>query len=161
VATLKHRKLRIAWSATWGIVAAFLVALWVRSYSEHDQVWCGMPADSCFTAYSWQGRILGRFWPATPVNWDRRWNRVATPTEQERRQIEQQNIDWELPKALSLKKGRSFSTVTIAHSILVGVVAAFAFAPWILSLDWRFSVRTLLIAMTLVAVGLGLIVWTR
>ena len=30
---MKHRKLRIAWSVAWGIVAVLLIALWVRSYS--------------------------------------------------------------------------------------------------------------------------------
>jgi hypothetical protein len=33
-----------------------------------------------------------------------------------------------------------------------------AFVPW---LRWRFSLRTLQIATTLVAVALGLIVWLR
>ena len=33
---MKHRKLRIAWSVAWGIVAVLLVALWVRSYRWHD-----------------------------------------------------------------------------------------------------------------------------
>jgi hypothetical protein len=32
-------------------------------------------------------------------------------------------------------------------------------APWLRQLGWRFSLRTLLIATTLVAIGLGLIVW--
>jgi hypothetical protein len=42
---------------------------------------------------------------------------------------------------------------------LIGVLLALSFAPWI---KWsrRFSIRTLLIAMTLVAVPLGLIVWS-
>jgi hypothetical protein len=42
------------------------------------------------------------------------------------------------------------------HWFLVLLSAAFATAPWI---RWRFSLRTLLIATTLVAVVLGLIVW--
>src|SRR4051794_7311826 len=29
---MKYRKLRIAWSVTWGIAAVLLIALWVRSY---------------------------------------------------------------------------------------------------------------------------------
>ena len=33
---MKHRKLRIAWSVAWGIVAVLLVALWVRSYWRLD-----------------------------------------------------------------------------------------------------------------------------
>lgn len=43
------------------------------------------------------------------------------------------------------------------HSLVVGAFAgAIIAAPW---LPYRFSLRTLLIAMTLVAVGLGVYVW--
>jgi hypothetical protein len=33
---MKHRKLRIAWSVAWGVIAVLLVALWVRSYWRCD-----------------------------------------------------------------------------------------------------------------------------
>ena len=33
---MKFRKLRIAWSVTWGIAAVLLIALWVRSYWVYD-----------------------------------------------------------------------------------------------------------------------------
>jgi hypothetical protein len=49
----------------------------------------------------------------------------------------------------------SFISIGFPHwlfSILVGLLAAF---PW---LRWRFSLRTLLILCTLIAVGLGLAV---
>jgi hypothetical protein len=42
--------------------------------------------------------------------------------------------------------------------ILISVVLVTA--PWIRRIEWRFSLRTLLIATTLVAVGLGLVVWS-
>ena len=40
----------------------------------------------------------------------------------------------------------------------VGIIATLAAAPW-LSWSRQFSLRTLLIATTLVAVGLGMVVW--
>jgi hypothetical protein len=40
------------------------------------------------------------------------------------------------------------------------LIAALAAMPWVRQLRWRFSLRTLLIATTLVAVVLGAIVWT-
>jgi hypothetical protein len=48
--------------------------------------------------------------------------------------------------------------VTVPDWFLIGVALALSAAPWI---RWsnRFSLRTLLIATTLVAVALGLIVW--
>ena len=39
------------------------------------------------------------------------------------------------------------------------LIAAFAVAPWIPQLSWRFSLRTLLVATTLIAVGLGAVVY--
>ena len=41
------------------------------------------------------------------------------------------------------------------------ILTALAIAPWIRQLKWRFSLRTLLIATTLVAVVLGLVVAFR
>lgn len=35
---MKYRKVRIAWSVAWALVAVLLCALWVRSYAWHDTV---------------------------------------------------------------------------------------------------------------------------
>jgi hypothetical protein len=40
----------------------------------------------------------------------------------------------------------------------IGLFTLLSYVPWI---PWRFTLRALLIAATLVAVGLGLIVWLR
>jgi hypothetical protein len=48
--------------------------------------------------------------------------------------------------------------ISISHWIYILCFAALAVLPWIRQLRWRFSLRTLLIATTLVAVVLGLIV---
>jgi hypothetical protein len=40
--------------------------------------------------------------------------------------------------------------------LLASLSAALSFIPWV---RWRFSIRTLLVAITLVAVVLGLVVW--
>jgi hypothetical protein len=50
------------------------------------------------------------------------------------------------------------SNAAVPFWFLVAVAAALSIAPW---LRFRFSLRTLLIAMTLFAVVLGLIVWPR
>jgi hypothetical protein len=47
----------------------------------------------------------------------------------------------------------------IPHWFFVLLFTTLAAALWIHKLDWRFSLRTLLIATTLVAVVLGTIVW--
>src|SRR5262245_51891917 len=40
---MKHRKLRIAWSVAWGLLAVLLCVLWVRSYWWYDQLTFGRP----------------------------------------------------------------------------------------------------------------------
>lgn len=57
----------------------------------------------------------------------------------------------------SLRGPTGFSKFRMEHELLVlGVAFLLAAAPWV---PTRFSLRTLLIATTLVAVVLGLIVW--
>jgi hypothetical protein len=46
--------------------------------------------------------------------------------------------------------------ITLPHWCLILIASALAAVPW---LRWRFSLRTLLIATTLIAVVLGIIVW--
>ena len=50
--------------------------------------------------------------------------------------------------------------LTFPFWLPVLVSAMLSAIPWIRQLPWRFTLRTLLIATTLIAVGLGLIVWT-
>ena len=49
--------------------------------------------------------------------------------------------------------------LAIPHWFFLVVSFAFAIVPWVRQLKWRFSLRTLLIATTLVAVILGAIVY--
>ena len=49
--------------------------------------------------------------------------------------------------------------IIIPYWFFVFVTATLTTAPWIRQLRWRFSLRTLLIATTLVAAVLGLIVY--
>jgi len=51
------------------------------------------------------------------------------------------------------------AVIHVPHWFPVVVSVTLATAPWIIQWQWRFSLRTLLIAITLVAIGLGLIVW--
>jgi hypothetical protein len=46
---MKHRKLRIAWSVTWGMACVLLIALWVRRSIRRQS--------SCATALAALGRL--------------------------------------------------------------------------------------------------------
>ena len=54
-------------------------------------------------------------------------------------------------------------TMCAPHWFLVSTLFTLAAIPWLPAAKWlkRFSLRTLLIATTLVAVGLGVVVWMR
>ncbi len=153
---MKYRKLRIAWSVAWGIVAVLLVALWIRSYWQCELL-------SVPIAHAEFGSFYGGL------------------------QIESLNseggtaqggwVEWSHGPVIDIEKdmqklGLSLSATDILFDfyhfhnkigtplwlpILICVVLSISpTCPW-----WskRFSLRTLLIATTLVAIGLGLIVW--
>ena len=139
---MRYRKLRIAWSVGCGIVAVLLIVLWVRSYFWMDAV-----RTTNHSATSFLGRLM-----------------IDT-------QYVLESLSNEFPPGLNNQIGGSSlpvnaiditpldrSGVTIPFWAPILVFATFASVPWLGKLRWRFRLRTLLIATTLVAVGLGLIV---
>ena len=121
---MKYRKLRIAWSVTWGVVAVYLVVLTadvmkLRPLPKNvPSIMFGEPPLDVWITYD-QGLLDVSSQSVVPGG-SLRWG-------------------FELP---------------LWQAILPA--AAIAVAPW---LPRRFSLRTLLIGTTLVAVVLGLVVW--
>jgi hypothetical protein len=126
-----------------------LVVLWVRSYSSSDwierldkaklQTSIGSSAGTLICSQvDWASQPGG---VVAPYNWRYTATKPFFPTKSHW-------VDW------SNRPG--VFRVAISHWLLIPLVAALAAATW---LRWRFSLRSLLIATTLVAVGLGLIVW--
>ena len=132
---MKHRKLRLAWSVGCGLVCLLLIVLWVRSRWYQDRL-----SGTWLVASSAQGLIvlelgdLNRSWELTSES-------VRHP-------------GWDRPGlAWSVAANRTF--VFVAHTTLAVLVALIAPLPWI---RWRFSLRTLLVVATLIAILLGLMV---
>jgi hypothetical protein len=149
--TMRYRKLRIAWSVAWGVVAILLIVLWVRSY--------------------WWGDVVHAL--------DK--NLIATSIGSNRGELYYSQIDWKLDvgaghssshgwhyqslppfaqdkrQLVSLIRTGVAFRLGIAHWVLILLTSTITAIPW---LPWRFSLRTLLIATALVAVLLGLIVWS-
>jgi hypothetical protein len=143
---MRFRKLRIAWSVAWGLMAVLLIALWARSYTWGDRVWGRFSDATGFVLSSYEGRIqlflernLGIFpWRivyAEPV--DRIGPRNYFP-------------------AIEFPLSRFASFWAVPYWLLLAVFSTLAAVP---RLRWRFTLRTLLIATTLVAVVLGLAVY--
>jgi hypothetical protein len=137
---MKFRKLRIAWSFVCGLAFLLLIVFWVRSYRHLDEVSCD-PMD--LNIASLRGQILLNhhfdeiisLGPYVPASFDAFGCKIAycsslvESTERDVRGIE----------------------IPLWSATLLSV--ALAACPW---LRWRFGLRTLLIATTLVALVLGL-----
>jgi hypothetical protein len=140
---MRFRNLRIAWSVLCGIACVLLCVLWVRSYwwSDGAKVYhapqrmaqlksMGAAVHAYVGHYSGSESGLRIF--SVPLS---RIHQYAP-------------FDWQpLPEL----------RVSVPHYALLIALGTVSAVPWI---RWRFSLRTLLIVTTLIAVVLGLIVYT-
>jgi hypothetical protein len=143
---MRFRKLRIAWSVFWGLACVLLIVLWVRSYSWADRVWGRFSDLTGFVLSSYNGRIqlfLERNLGIFP------WRIIyAEP-------VERTGPPNYFP-AVEFPLSRFASFWALPYWLLLAVFSTLTIVPW---LRHRYSLRTLLIATTLVAVVLGLVVW--
>jgi len=161
---MRFRKLRIVWSVSWGIAAVLLCVLWARSYSWWDELYTPTSVERYYSPASDSGVIIvesasGRvtvccktssgewYWHVSLKLNGRYWN----GEESEYRSKGFAGFALYSP-------GGSYHTLRLPDWFLVLTSLGLAAMPW---LRWarRFSLRTLLIATTLVAVILGLIGW--
>ena len=140
---MKFRKLRIAWSVAWGVVAVLLIALTIRSYYRRDVV-AGVIFSHEVAIESVDGHIAFLAYYLNPAY-------SATPF----------GLSSYGPKSTNWAT-RLNDQWLLRDWALLCLFVFVAITPWIRIKErtgWSFSLRTLLIATTLVAVALGLIVW--
>jgi hypothetical protein len=157
---MRFRKLRIAWTVFCGIACALLIVLWVRSYSWNDSLFKRLGTREFVIQIS-RGDLGIWFTPTKPS------------------QAPSDDTQWSIGKdrpadasAYFMLDGASIRPVpdqfgfyygstpqnTVAWIPFYATVLAVAVAagvPWL----WRFSLRTLLIVTTLIALVLGLVVY--
>jgi hypothetical protein len=143
---MKFRKLRIAWSVAWGVVAVLLGVLWVRSY------W-------------WKDNVLGRLSDHSAVYLESSRGGVGFSYVGSENKLIYEGWKVRTFKAIRITESRPLfswsshpmeTTLLTPHWFAVALMAVPIAVPW---LSWRYSLRTLLIATTVVAVVLGMIVW--
>jgi hypothetical protein len=153
---MKYRKLRIAWPVFWGLACVLLIVLWVRSYRTRDTAIVNLSGRN-FQANS----ILGRLSFATlnqpigQVRWHTQSRPVTIWDSQQEAQFPRFSITSVSATSTSRTEAYGVGMPYWAWLLLPVTTAA---VPWI-GKARRFSLRTLLIATTLVAVVLGLAVW--
>jgi hypothetical protein len=146
---MRFRKLRIAFSATCSVACVLLIALWVRSYRGGDSISLYESNPRGVSLSSTKGRIellTDNDINANPYG----WAGFVIDGDRDRRSASKVFGGFEA------RHTSRFDSLSIPHWFAVALAATLAATPW---LYWRFSLRTLLFATTLVAVVLGLIVW--
>jgi hypothetical protein len=142
------RYLRIAFSCTCGMACVLLILLWVRSYWKWDQLstpqWNGV----WFAVESVRGELV--YWTsATPNdNWSL-YTRSLQEVLDEQRRINP-HFEFGPHRRVFMDDGMMW----VPHRIPIVLFSILATLPWI---RWRFSLRTLLIAVMLIAVFLGIL----
>jgi hypothetical protein len=142
---MRFRKLRIVFSITCGIACVLLCVLWMRSYQYCDRSSIVSRVFGCST----EG-VLSLAWTDNSSMQQFFMSFVNYPSHR----LEPQRGFL----GFSTKWHSSLWYVQAPHWFPVTLAPTSAVAPWI---RWRFTMRTLLIATTLVAVVLGLIVCLR
>ena len=144
---MKLRSLRIAWSTTCGLAAVLLICLWVRSYWWLDNV--NFSKTRTRVVQSFEGVISLHLRPifTEPGLTSLPYTEWASPEKRDNHN-----------KALRWYAGQRGSGVALVfpHWFTATLLSVGSVILW---LGWRFSLRSLLITTTLVAIVLGLITW--
>ena len=150
----KLRWLRIYASATCLIVCGLLIVLWVRSYSHYHGLILWDNSFELGSEYGYLAIFVGSdIWETTKES---HWEFVDETDYTVLFPIILEDVS---PGLHWYNDNDGSFWAAVPHVIVISVFAALAAVPWI---RWnrRFSLRTLLIATTLVAVVLGLAVWS-
>jgi hypothetical protein len=147
---MNFRKVRIAWSVVWSVVAVLLCVLWMRSYWASDY-FINYLYD--FDITSDRGTVEFLLWEQTEI-----WKDLADEPSVLRSFPTDNSFD--VPRQFQYSQFRDMfdginTNIHLPHWFLLLMVSMIASVPW---LRRRFSVRSLLIATTLVGVGLGTII---
>jgi hypothetical protein len=142
---MRFRKLRIAWSVLWGVLAVLLCVLWVRSYAHSDLVDVPFGSSKSFRITIDPGMI----WTAK-IDMPSEWNFESEPVSRKHELL-----------ASIYRHGFAFSGADSEFAIALPFWLYVIFSILVGSLSWipRFSLRTLLIATTLLALIMGLVVY--
>jgi hypothetical protein len=148
---MRFRKLRILWTVTCGIACVLLIALWARSYSAGTILPKQFTSTQAVKLVSQRGFLGGVVFD--PRDAPRRYD-IYGLGDYDLASFAEPSWDIRIHP-----KPDIYAQAMIPWWLVVLIVAVPSFvAPWIC---WRFTLRTLLVTTTLVAVVLGLVVWLR
>lgn len=150
-----RKYLQIAVTALSLTACVMLIALWVRSYHSSDRLMGPLPYSHMFQVYTWQGTL--RVMVSGPAYRLDLWEYYSSPVPQE---TDDANTSWRSATFWGFNFQQAQGVIYISTPMWLPaiVVSSVLLALWRDHLKQRFSLRTLLIVMTLVAVVLGTVV---
>jgi len=154
----RFRELRIAWSVGWGVACVLLIALWVRSQKWQDAIVGNLTNRCSFGVVSAKGRVrVVGIWHSHPS---------VEPLFRQSEDISMYRLTtwlrdypfWKFGIHTKRENAAVLRSLTLPYWTYIVLSIGIDVAPWN---KWhrRFSLLTLLIASTLVAVGLGVAVY--
>ena len=156
---MKYGKLRIGWSVFWGVGAALLVVMWVRSYWRADQFSVTTKIRITRVDSNYGKLLFATEAPLMAGTFIEKWG--VWSGDAMRDVILPPMPEYSVQGFTAATSGTEGPGFAVGAPMWFAVFASASCAviPWTGWLRWRFSLRALLVGMTLVAVGLGLIVW--
>ena len=148
-ALTKYRKLRIAWSVGWGLFWLLLIVFWIRSHWLVEQIVLPVTRTNSVAFGSMPGAFMVGHTNEIPQKY---WH--SQPAPKWLQYFDDENDPWSDTVKFRLDDGVLVLPYWFGTVLLTAIVAL----PW-LPLPRQFSLRTLLIGTTLVAVMLGLVMW--
>jgi hypothetical protein len=140
---MRFRKLRIAWSVFWGVACVLLVVLWVRSYLVGDLI--TLSGKGVFSA---NGVLEFSWFKPLPPPWPS-WEAGSFSARNAPKPIGSFSFN-------PFANGFSIDLPDWFVAIMFGAIGSIS---WLHRAQWRFRLRTLLIATTLIALLLGAAVY--
>jgi hypothetical protein len=152
---MRFRYLRIAWPVAWAVAAVLLCVLWVRSYWWADHI-VQLSATSVTTHVCFDTGVLfftraktpGAPSPFANVGW-RHTARPPAGVGDSHKNLKSYWVDGEISVRIPI----------VSATFLLIVAGTTPWLPYNRFSYKQFSLRTLLIAVTLGSVGLGIILW--
>jgi hypothetical protein len=147
------RYLRIGWTVLCGIACALLIVMWVRSY------WI---SDSVYWHTDQKSRVIFSHTGSAIVHVTKFRNFVDADSNlvgYHAAPVKPINLPTKSPSYFGFRFENNWAVLVVEMPIwfLVVLSASLAALAWI---RWRYSLKTLLLATTALAVVLGAIVWT-
>ena len=150
---MRYRKLRIAWSVGWGLLAVLLCVLWVRSYWWWDNFSVAYSGTRCLFAASYRGKVVLHPYNRGPGEGLASWSLQAPHDVPDG----DRNYDSNVRPFHWISMGNLPPAFVLPIWISILFLLSFSVLPWLTFK--RFSLHTLLIAVTLGSIVFGLVVW--